>query len=225
MSSGCAIVLAFIGTMFVCIFIGVALGIESSFFVSVITLLMCFIVTGLVIKHYNGQESSKQEQTEKPVEEMTPAEKAKKLRLAEMMFEHGDITFMQYDLLKAKYTGEKSYTETHGIDMAMAASKKISADMAIEKHKKDTEKSIVLNAAVGNAVGGLGGTIIGAATAAGKSNIKTQELLAQQDKANAEFEAALNRKVNAGGWLCSCGRSNASYVSTCVCGTNKRDIM
>ena len=26
------------------------------------------------------------------------------------------------------------------------------------------------------------------------------------------------------GWVCSCGRVNANYVSTCTCGVNKRDI-
>lgn len=25
------------------------------------------------------------------------------------------------------------------------------------------------------------------------------------------------------GWVCSCGRVNANYVSTCTCGVNKRD--
>lgn len=28
-----------------------------------------------------------------------------------------------------------------------------------------------------------------------------------------------------GGWVCSCGRTNASYVSSCSCGKNKRDIL
>ena len=27
-----------------------------------------------------------------------------------------------------------------------------------------------------------------------------------------------------GGWACSCGMVNASYVSTCCCGKNKRDV-
>lgn len=31
-----------------------------------------------------------------------------------------------------------------------------------------------------------------------------------------------NRTTN--NWHCSCGRDNASYVSTCTCGKNKRDI-
>ena len=28
-----------------------------------------------------------------------------------------------------------------------------------------------------------------------------------------------------GGWTCTCGRGNAQYVSTCVCGINKRDAL
>ncbi|MBE6942240.1 MAG: hypothetical protein E7455_08170 [Ruminococcaceae bacterium] len=31
-------------------------------------------------------------------------------------------------------------------------------------------------------------------------------------------------KVPAGGWKCTCGRVNASYVSTCACGVNRREI-
>ena len=30
--------------------------------------------------------------------------------------------------------------------------------------------------------------------------------------------------LEAGGWLCSCGRVNPSYTSTCVCGTAKRNV-
>ncbi len=29
----------------------------------------------------------------------------------------------------------------------------------------------------------------------------------------------------AGGWTCTCGRNNAGYVSTCPCGTNRREIV
>ena len=28
-----------------------------------------------------------------------------------------------------------------------------------------------------------------------------------------------------GSWNCTCGRKNSSYVSTCTCGTNKREIV
>ena len=28
-----------------------------------------------------------------------------------------------------------------------------------------------------------------------------------------------------GNWVCSCGRTNANYVSSCSCGVNKRDIV
>lgn len=32
-------------------------------------------------------------------------------------------------------------------------------------------------------------------------------------------------KVPTGGWKCSCGRGNASYVTTCSCGKNKREVV
>ena len=31
--------------------------------------------------------------------------------------------------------------------------------------------------------------------------------------------------VPVGGWKCKCGRGNASYVSTCICGVSKRSII
>lgn len=30
--------------------------------------------------------------------------------------------------------------------------------------------------------------------------------------------------MSSGGWRCSCGRANASYVSTCACGKSRRDV-
>ena len=47
----------------------------------------------------------------------------------------------------------------------------------------------------------------------------TQFLPSQQEKYQA-------RNVVAGdGWQCSCGRTNAAYVSTCTCGLSKRQNM
>ena len=31
--------------------------------------------------------------------------------------------------------------------------------------------------------------------------------------------------ASANQWVCSCGRANANYVSSCTCGINKRDIV
>ena len=33
------------------------------------------------------------------------------------------------------------------------------------------------------------------------------------------------KELSDGSWVCSCGRTNGSYVSTCVCGINKRDAL
>ena len=39
-------------------------------------------------------------------------------------------------------------------------------------------------------------------------------------------EEARDRKtISEGGWKCACGRINQSYVSTCACGKNKRDVL
>ena len=36
-------------------------------------------------------------------------------------------------------------------------------------------------------------------------------------------QANMSQPAPAGSWRCSCGRVNASYVSSCTCGKNKRD--
>ena len=57
--------------------------------------------------------------------------------------------------------------------------------------------------------------------------------LEEEKRKQAENEAAKQKasqsvptqqSVLAGGWTCTCGKVNASYVSSCSCGKNKRDI-
>ena len=40
---------------------------------------------------------------------------------------------------------------------------------------------------------------------------------------NPELQAVLE-PIPEGGWRCTCGKAHAAYVSSCVCGVNKRDI-
>lgn len=48
------------------------------------------------------------------------------------------------------------------------------------------------------------------------------ELLADM-KEDASFSVKREQGTTTG-WKCSCGRLNANYISTCVCGKNKREV-
>lgn len=123
------------------------------------------------------------------------SESAKKLRSIEEMYKHGNLTFLEYDLLKSNLTGEASYAQQLGIDLTMALSDKMEADKALKKHKEEAQNRVITHAAIGNAVGGLAGGIAGAASAATKANIETERLLAEQEKANKRYEEALKRSI------------------------------
>lgn len=127
---------------------------------------------------------------DKPVEEMTPAEKAKKLRLIEQMFEHGQLTFQQYDVIKAKYTGEKSLTEEWGLGYVGAISDKFAADQAVKKHNEQAQKRIITNAAVGNAIGGIAGGVAAASAVSHTTNMEAAQLLMEQERANEKLKNA-----------------------------------
>lgn len=122
-------------------------------------------------------------------------EERKKLKQAEEMFKYGQLSLLEYNALKAKYTGEKSMVEEFGLDVAVAASNKHAADKAVEMHQKEAEKKIINNAAVGNAVGGVAGSVAFAAATAQKESAEAQKLRAEQEKAQAEYESALRRSV------------------------------
>lgn len=120
-----------------------------------------------VMKARDSQETTRA--AEKRPEDMTPAEKRKKLAFIETAYRHGDLTFAQYDALKAKYGGTESITsiisETAGADAASEFGSKIDKANAKERAKKEMTKKVILNAAIGDAVAGPAGAVIGAMTA------------------------------------------------------------
>lgn len=126
----------------------------------------------------------------KPVEELTEAEKQKILRFASQAANHGDISFAQYDVIRAKYNGTESFADHYGGEYTMALSNKISADMELQKYQKQKEKNIIYSGALGSAIGGTAGAIIGATTAASKANATEIELLEKQQKAQLELSEA-----------------------------------
>lgn len=120
-----------------------------------------------VIKARDAKETTKV--SEKRPEDMTPAEKRKKLAFIESAYRHGDLTFAQYDALKARYSGTESIgsiiAETAGADAAKEFGSKIDKANATERAKKEMTKKVIMNAAIGDAVAGPAGAVIGAMTA------------------------------------------------------------
>ena len=45
------------------------------------------------------------------------------------------------------------------------------------------------------------------------------------EKAEAEKNPPIATLNTDGSWQCTCGRKHQSYVTSCVCGTNKRDVL
>lgn len=176
---------------------------------TVLCIIVVVIMVGIAvgINYYRGEyggaaaerakerAAAREAERNKPIEAMTPAEKAKNLRFAEQMYRRGDLTFAQYDALKAAYTGEESFAQKYGMDLTMAASDKLAADKALERHKEETQKRIITNSAIGNAVGGIAGGIVGAVSTASKASVEAGQLMAEQDKANKRYEEALKRSI------------------------------
>lgn len=130
-----------------------------------------------------------------PPKSQEEREKEKKLTMIETMYRCGKLTFAEYDVLTAKYTGTKSLTEQVGLGVVMAASNKIAAEKAVEQQVKQANKNLIYNAALGSAIGGAAGAVIGAATSANQSEIKTQQALEAQAKANQEYQEAIRNYV------------------------------
>ncbi len=152
-------------------------------------------------KSVNYSQTQAQNNNQKPNNQLTEREKQKKISLIEAAYRHGDLTLAQYDVLMADLTGRKSMVDLMGFEAAMAASDKAGVGRKIQQLNKDADKRIVYNAALGSAVGGLGGTVIGAATAANNINMEAQQLSLEYMAADQKFNDALQR--NAGRFITS----------------------
>ena len=131
----------------------------------------------------------------KPVDQLTPAEKGKILAFIDQAYKQGDFTLMEADVLRAKYSGKQSATSMLGVEVMSAASKKDSVDRALEKNKKDADKKIIRNAAIGGAVGGLGGQIVGAATAMNDIAQEREQLLKDQKIAEQKLDEIMKKNA------------------------------
>lgn len=131
--------------------------------------------------------------------EMTPDERAsyvkKKLSFIEMAYQHGDLTLLELEALKKKYTGESFYLDNLGMEITAATSNKVQVERAIAQQRKDAERNLIINAAVGNAVGGTAGTIIGAATSAQSAAQEAADLEKLRVAAEQNYRQAIERST------------------------------
>ena len=49
-----------------------------------------------------------------------------------------------------------------------------------------------------------------------------ESIIVRPQKSGLPHNAISNSAPSGGGWKCSCGRINAAYISSCVCGLNKQ---
>lgn len=117
----------------------------------------------------------------------------KEERKIEQAYQYGNISYMERDVLMAKAKGETSMTEKYGISTMSAMSDSIDAHVALKKEMENAEKKIIIGGAIGSAIGGVPGTIIGAGTMATKEKAKINDLQAKSAAADAKFQETIKK--------------------------------
>ena len=112
-----------------------------------------------------------------------------------MAYRHGDFTLIQLEGIRKKYSGESFLLDNVGIETAFAASRKDQIDRAITQQQKKAEKSLIYNAALGDAIGGTAGAIIGAASSAQKSAQESAALEVEKAAADKAFRNAVTNDL------------------------------
>lgn len=99
-------------------------------------------------------------------------ERRVRLQYLESMRPH--LSFLQYDALKAKYTGTKSFVEQFGVDAAFQLRKNEAQDRASKDAQKEATKTIVKDAVIGGVVAGPAGAVVGAVVGKNKTESKKE---------------------------------------------------
>lgn len=145
------------------VFIFKLMGSELKESIIMAVMLIVFSVIGLKI--LRAAEETKEDAKRKREEderrfksgEMKGAERAayvkKQLDYAEGAYKRGVITLLDLQVLQKMYTG-KSMIDDFGIGVVAAASRKDQVNRAIEKQQKSATGSMIINAAVGEAIAG-----------------------------------------------------------------------
>ena len=128
--------------------------------------------------------------------QMSPEERAKyvarKLRSAEEMYHHGDLSLLELESLRKYYTGKSNMIDYGGAAFTAAASNKDQAERAIAQHQKRAERDLIFQTTAGGAINGTAGAIVGAAASASKSAREAAALEANRAAAEAEYRKSLD---------------------------------
>lgn len=182
-----AFVLCFVGLMLV---IGNSGNSDATGYGTLLIILGAASFVGAIIARKNRHE--RKPYVQKPIEEMTEAEKQQMLVNLEILYKRGEIPFLGYNIMKSKLTGTKSMTDIMGFEAAAAAGHKLDVDRAVQKLAKDNERAVILGSAIGHGIGGLGSSIVGGLSAAAQGNAEMAELLEEQARADEVYREALH---------------------------------
>ena len=149
-----------------------------------------------LVKRFKMTDKDRELEEKKKADRKAERDKQKEIQLINAAYERGKLSLAEADVLLAELEGRKSLVDMMGYEAAMAASNKAGVEQRIKKHNEQANKRIVYNAAVGSAVGGLGGTVIGAATALNNLNAEKQQLTSEYAIADQQFQDALKRSVD-----------------------------
>ena len=157
------------------------------FFAVIVILLYFWIDSRLVYKLVDDKRRFKSG-------EMTEPERskyiAKQLKSAEDYFRLGKLTLFDLEAVK-RYYGQPSMLDSGGIAFTRAASNKLQAEHAIKQHQKKSERDLIFQTTVGDAINGLPGAIIGATESIKKSAKEAAALEASRAVAENEYRKAL----------------------------------
>lgn len=141
------------------------------------------------------RNSSQNAGTPKTVEQMTEKEKRDMLDIINYKFKTGQISFWEADVLTAHYSGKESATSQFGLKSTMAYSDKVAAEMALKDSEKNANKRIITSAAIGNAIGGLGGQYVATATTLNQISQEQADLRQQLQKADDNYQKVLREET------------------------------
>lgn len=131
---------------------------------NVLLFLVCVAYLWWVIYRLTSTRKKTQElmasSENKEPEDWTDDERRVRLRHLESMKAH--LTFTQYDILKAKYTGTTSLYEQFGVDFGTQMDMAGAQAKATQIAQKEATKTIVKSAVVGGVVAGPAGAVVGA---------------------------------------------------------------
>lgn len=128
----------------------------------------------------------------KPIDysKLTEKEKRKKKALIRAAYNHGDLSMAEADVLLSRIDGKDALVDIMGYEATMAASDMMAAKRDMDRLNKNAGKRIAYSAGVGGGIGGIGGTVIGAATAYNNVTNEAAQITARYYDAEQRFTNA-----------------------------------